>query len=289
MIETKEAEAQPLERLTGWRGSPEYFRFLEPERFDPGLVVDVLRGKVAGVMFREAIDPAAASELVRRFWESPARKPRGGKVCESQGWYVGAYHFHKPTRQYLEESEAVAGYMDSLLDVPNEPSRWFRRELTARLAQEGVSFRLSEKDGLKACPALLRCWTLQGEYALQPHEDESQLRHPAQADFEIQRSLDYHVCAVNMCLENGDKGRLAFWNVIADEESKNRLGIHAGNPYPPEVLEGIESIWIDVRPGDVYVFNGSHVHAVEAGTGSKRTTVAWNMGFIDERTVVSWT
>ena len=290
MISTTEVKARPLDRLTGWQGSSEYFRFLEPPGFDPGLVVDVLRGKVAGVMFRNVIDGAAARELVRRFWESPARKRRGGEVCESQGYYIGAYHYHKPTLQYLEESAEVAGYLDSLLDIPNEPSQWFRRELRSRLAAEGVIFRLSEKDGLQGCPALVRSWTFQGEYALQPHEDESQCRHPAQSDFEIQRSLNYKVCAVNMCLENGGKGRLAFWNVIPDDESKNKLGLHyAGSPYPPEVLEGIESTWIDVRPGDVYVFNGGHVHAVEAGDGSKRTTVAWNMGFVDDRTVVSWT
>ena len=290
MITTPQARARPLDRLTGWQGSPEYFRFLELDRFDPGLVVEVLRGNVAGVMFRNVIDPAAAGELVRRFWESPARRRRGGEVCESQGYYVGAYHYHKPTLQYLEESTEVAGYLASLLDIRNQPSHWFREQLTARLKQEGVTFRLSAKDGLEGCPALVRSWTFQGEYALQPHEDESQCRHPAQADFEIQRSVNYKICAVNMCLENGGKGRLAYWNVIPDGESKNRLGLYySGSPYPPEVLEGIESIWLDVRPGDVYVFNGGHVHAVEAGDGSKRTTVAWNMGFIDDRTVVSWT
>ena len=153
MITTPQARARPLDRLTGWQGSSEYFRFLEPDRFDPGLVVEVLRGKVAGVMFRDVIDPAAAGELVRRFWESPARKRRGGEVCESQGYYVGAYHYHKPTLQYLEESTEVAGYLASLLDIRNEPSRWFRQALTARLAEEGVSFRLSAKDGLEGCQA----------------------------------------------------------------------------------------------------------------------------------------
>ena len=290
MISTSEVTARPLDRLTGWQGSREYFRFVERDRFDPGLVVDVLRGGVAGVMFRGVIDPAAAAELVRRFWESPARKSRGGEVCESQGFYIGAYHYHKPTRQYLEESAAVAGYLASLLDIPNEPSRWFREQLGARLAQEGVTFRLSEKDGLQGCPALVRSWNFQGEYALQPHEDESQCREPRQADFEIQQTLRYKVCAVNMCLENGGRGRLAFWNVIPDDTSKTRLGLYyAGSPYPPEVLREIESIWLDVRPGDVYVFNGGHVHGVEAGDGSKRSTLAWNMGFCDDRTVVSWT
>jgi hypothetical protein len=291
MAVTSEASTRPLDRLTGWQGGPEYFRFVELDRFDPGVVADVLRGRVAGVIFRNVIAPEAGEELVRRFWDSPARKRRGGEVCESLGYYVGAYHYHKPTRTYLEESAEIAGYLSEVLDVAGEPSRWFREGLRDRLASEGVTFRLAEKDGMQACPALIRHWNATGEYALQPHEDASQCREPQQADFEIQRTLAHPVCAVNMCLENGEKGRLVYWNVVPDDDSKSRLGLYySGSPYPTEVLEGIEAIWLQVRTGDVYVFNGSHVHGVEASAESgKRTTLAWNMGFCDDRTVVTWT
>ena len=53
------------------------------------------------------------------------------------------------------------------------------------------------------------------------------------------------------------------------------------------VLRGVS---LDVKPGDIYVFNGGHVHGVEASAdASKRTTLAWNMGFCDDTTVVTWT
>jgi hypothetical protein len=291
MAVTSEASTRPLDRLTGWQGGPEYFRFVELDRFDPAAVVDVLRARVAGVLFRNVIAPEACEELVRRFWESPARKRRGGEVCESLGYYVGAYHYHKPTRTYVEESAEIAEYLSTVLDVPGAPSRWFREELRQHLAKEGVTFRLSEKDGMQGCPALIRHWNASGEYALQPHEDASQVRWPEQADFEITGALKYTVAAVNMCLENGEGGRLVFWNMIPDDESKSRLGLYlAGSPYPTEVLEGVDAIWLPVRTGDIYVFNGEHVHGVEASAESgKRTTLAWNMGFCDDRTVVTWT
>jgi len=285
------APAVDLRQLTGWRGDQDYFRFEELDHFDPGPVVDVLRGRLAGVIYRGVIDRGVAGELVERFWDSPARKRRGGEVCESLGYYVGAYHYHKPTRTYIDESAEIADYLDAVLDVPREPSRWFREELGARLAAEGVTFRLAEKDGRPGCRALIRHWNASGEYALQPHEDASQCRHPDQADFEIQGALNYVVAAVNMCLENGQGGRLVFWNMVPDDESKSRLGLSlSGSPYPTEVLDGLESIWLDVGPGDIYVFNGGHVHGVESSAGdSKRTTLAWNMGFCNDRTVVSWT
>lgn len=277
--------------LTGWRGDPDYFRFVESTQFDADAVLDILYGRRLGVIFRGVIDPDASTELVRRFWESPARKRRGGEVCESLGYYVGAYHYHKPTDTYLNESAEIAGYLDTVLDVPNEPSRWFRERLDERLAVDGARLRLSAKDGRPGCPVLIRHWNAAGPFALQPHEDASQLGWPEQADFEIRHTVEHTVAAVNMCLENGDGGRLVIWNVIPDLESKQRLGLDlSGSPYPVEVLDGHEALWLEIRTGDIYVFNGSHVHGVEASlNGGKRTTMAWNMGFCSDTDVVSWT
>lgn len=277
--------------LTGWHGDADYFRFLELDRLDTDVVVDVLRGRRLGVIFRGVIDPSASAELVRRFWDSPARERRGGEVCESLGYYVGAYHYHKPTAQYLDESAEIATHLDDLLDVAEEPTRWFRTELGNRLGRDGVELRLAMLDGRPGCPVLIRHWNATGPFALQPHEDFSQLAWPEQAGFEIQRTTEHVVAAVNMCLENGEGGRLVVWNVIPDLASRTRLGLElAGSPYPIEVTDGHESLWLDIRPGDIYVFNGSHVHGVEASApDAKRTTMAWNMGFCDDRTVVTWT
>ncbi len=283
---TSESPERSPSQLTGWQGDPEYFRFLEYDRFDPGPVVDVLRGKVAGVIFRAVIDTDTVRELVSRFWKSSARKPWDGV-----GYYLGAYHYHKPTETYLDESAEIAEYLDSVLDVRNEPSRWFRDRLHKRLSEDGVTLRLAEKDGRHAGQVFLVHWNATGHYALQPHEDLSECREPGQADFEIQRTTNYAPCAVNMCLENGDRGRLIYWNIIPDDASKKKLNVYySGSPYPREALADIDSIWLQVGPGDIYVFNGGHVHGVEATTDTgKRTTLLFRIGFCDDKTVVTWT
>ena len=90
-------------------------------------------------------------------------------------------------------------------------------------------------------------------------------------------------------LANGPGGRLVVWNVRPDEATKERLGItHTGFSYPPSELVGFSEIRLDVRPGDIYVFNGAYVHAVEANQ-AMRANVSFFIGMLDERTVVTWT
>jgi hypothetical protein len=249
----------------------------------------VLSGTVAGVVFRGTITPDTCVELAARFWSSPARRTRG---AEAPGHYLGSYHYHKPTAQYLHESAEVAAALDEVLDVPGDPVSVFYRGLDEALGAQNATVRLARHGGRSACRALLRSWHGQGEYALAPHEDLSQCTEPQQADFEIQRVTDHHAVALNGCLENGNGGRLAYWNIQPDEASKRRLGLHySGSPYPLDSLEGIELQWVEIGVGDIYVFNGAHVHAVEPNTGAdlRRTTLAGLLGFVDDTTVVSWT
>lgn len=274
--------------VTGWFGDEAYFTFREFHDFRPEEVVDVLKGRVAGVIFRGMVSPEVCEQIASRFWANPSIKERGSPP----GHYLGTYHYHKPTARYLDESAEVAAPLADVLDVPGEPLGRFRRGLSDALAPEGAVFRLAAKDGRQACMALLRSWHGRGEFALVPHEDRSQCSEPQQADFEIQQILGYQPAALNICLENGRGGRLFYYNIQPDDESKRRLGLHyTGSPYPPGAVDGFEPLRVDIRPGDVYVFNGAHVHAVEPNVDpeARRTTLAALLGFIDDKTVVSWT
>lgn len=271
--------------LTGIRMDPGYFHFDERSEFDASLVADVLRGRRFGVIFRDVIPVATQKELCARFWASPALKRRTGEPS----YYVGAYHWNKPIGAYLAETAEVADDVMDVLDVADSPWYLFRDELASELAGLGATLRLAEMDGAQACPALIRAWNKEGAYSLEPHEDEAQCRDPRQAGFEVQRVPDFEVCAVNMCVEHEEGGRLVLWNIRPDDDSRRRLGIeHTGFSYPAELLDGIEEFRVDVRPGDVYIFNGRHVHAVDATSGN-RTAVSFLMGFADARTVVTWT
>src|SRR5262249_29105741 len=98
------------------------------------------------------------------------------------------------------------------------------------------------------------------------------------------------VCAVNMCLENGEQGRLVLWNIVPDDASKTRLGLfYSGSPYPTAVLARVDSIRLDGPQGGLYVFNSSPVPGVASGgKGGRRTPLRGNMGMGDDRTLVSW-
>lgn len=283
MTETTSAQ------LTGWSGEPSYFRFAEFSGYSPGAVVDVLRGRLLGAVFRNAVPTRTCLEIADRFWASDSALSRGG---EAPVRYLGAYHYHKLTRVYLDECAEVAAALDEALAVDADPLSLFYGGLGEALAGEGVTVRLAEHDGQPACRGVIRSWFGRGQFALVPHEDRGQCREANQADFEIQRVIDHNVCALNICLENGAGGRLLVWNIQPDDVSKERLGtFYSGSPYPVSALEGFDARWLEVRPGDIYVLNGSHVHAVEpsAVPGTKRTTLSGLFGFIDDATVVSWT
>ncbi|MFC6016176.1 hypothetical protein ACFP2T_08205 [Plantactinospora solaniradicis] len=277
--------SQGFAPLTGVRMDRQFFRFEEYLEFDPALVVDVLQGRRFGVIFRDVIPVAAQKEMVAKFWNSPALRRRTGEPS----YHVGTYHWNKPIDTYLAESAAETPHVMDVLDVTDSPWHWFRSVLAEELAREGASLRLAEMSGAKACPALIRAWNKEGDFSLEPHEDAAQCRDPQQAGFEAQQVLDYEICAVNMCIEHEEGGRLVLWNIRPDDETRRRLDIeHTGFSYPPETLTDFEQIRLDIRPGDIYVFNGRHVHAVDASRGN-RTAVSFLLGYIDDRTVVTWT
>ncbi|TNH22706.1 hypothetical protein FHG89_28600 [Micromonospora orduensis] len=287
-VHEESPDQERVRPVTGWSGDEEYFTFREFDDFRPEEVVDVLNGRVAGVIFRGMISPDVCEQIASRFWASPSIRERPSPP----GHYLGTYHYHKPTGQYLDECAESAAAVAEVLDVPGRPLDRFRRGLSDALAPQGAIFRLAEKDGRQACMALLRSWHGHGEFALVPHEDRSQCSEPQQADFEIQQVLGYQPAALNICLENGTGGRLFYYNIRPDDESKRRLGLHyTGSPYPRGAVDGFELLRVDVNPGDVYVFNGAHVHAVEPNVDpeARRTTLAALLGFIDDKTVVSWT
>ncbi|MFM9368726.1 hypothetical protein [Streptomyces sp. Da 82-17] len=267
----------------------DYFRFQEYGTFRADAVVDVLRGDLLGVVFRQAVSAEVCATLAERFRSSPALRVRGS---DAPGHYLGAYHYHKTTEGYLDESAAARAALTRVLDLPDDPLARIRAQLGRVLAEDGVTFRTARHAGREAGLALIRSWHGRGAFALAPHEDRAQCREPRQADFEIQRIADRPVGAMNLCLENGTGGRLRVWDLEPDDALRDRLGLtYTGSPYPMAELDGVESCTLDVGPGDVYFFNGAHVHAVEPerDPAARRTTLSGLLGFIDERTVVSWT
>ncbi|NNJ05651.1 hypothetical protein HHX38_16115 [Streptomyces sp. PKU-MA01144] len=273
-------------QITGTRADAAFFRIAELSEFDPAAVLDVLQGRVLGIVFRRVIDSDVLTEFTRRFWDSEALERRGE---DAPSFYLGTYQWNKTLDAYLDDCAAVAKQVEQYVEADRSPWRWFRDHLAKELADNGASLRVARSGDREACAALMRAWDAEGEFSLAPHEDTSQCADPRQAGFEVQDVLDHEVCAVNMCLENGNGGRLVMWNVRPDLETRQRLGIvHTGSPYPAAALQEHEEIRVDIQAGDVYVFNGGYVHAVDANHG-RRTTLSFLAGFKDDQTVVTWT
>jgi hypothetical protein len=190
---------------------------------------------------------------------------------------------------YLSETAEVTESVERLVRMDGSPWIWFHEIVGDRLKREGATLRIAEMNGRKACPALIRSWDAEGEFALYLHEDMSQCGDPRQAGFEIQRVTQYNVCAPNMCLANGIGRRLVIWNVRPDEKTRERLGVtHTRFSYPPSGLVGFKQLRLSVGQGDKYVFNGAYVHAVEASRGV-RANLSFFIGQLDQKTVVTWT
>ncbi len=276
-------------QITGWRGTSDYFRFVESKDVDPSLIVDVLRGRRLGVAFRNAVEPETCEALIENFLMSPGRRKRG---VDAPGEYLGAYHYGKSIDEYLDQSEAIRTDLDAALDVPAEPLGALFRGLREELASSGVDLRPARHDGREACAGIFRSWLGQREFALHPHEDRGQCEDPKQVGFEVQRVTGHQILGLNICLDNGPDGRLSVWNIRPDEASRARLGVrYTGSPYATEWLAGIEQVQLDVRPGDIYLFNAGHVHAVEPVRDpvARRVTLSGILGFSDDETVIAWT
>ncbi|MEV6340626.1 hypothetical protein AB0M12_38655 [Nocardia vinacea] len=275
--------------VNGWEGSTEYFRFVECDEVTPSLIVDVLRGRCLGTVFRGVVPAATRKALIANFLTSPGRRTRG---ADAPGEYLGAYHYNKTIDGYFDQTNAVDADLRAALAVPDDPLRGLFGRLERELAGSGVEFRPARHEGRDACPGIFRSWLGQRDFALDPHEDRGQCEDPKQVGFEIQQVTDHQIVGLNICLDNGRDGWLTVWNLRPDEETRDRFGVrYTGSPYSLEWLAGVDQLQLDVRPGDIYLFNAGHVHAVEPvrDPDTQRVTLSGILGFADDKTVISWT
>lgn len=263
------------------------FEFRESTQFSPQEVVRVLRGEIAGCMFRNAIAPDTCARIADNFRNHLRLRQRGDAV---PAYVLGTFHYRKPLAQYLEEAASFRETMHDVFDGSVNVFEEVFGAITAALAAENVQLRVAEHDGRQASEFVMRSWSGSGRFSLEPHEDGSQLTDRLQHGFEIQR-VTGPATAFNMCLENPGAGELHYWDLVPDHDTRVRLGLEeTGYPYPLEIVDGVEKIVVPVRAGDIYFFNGKRIHAVAAqdGVTGYRSTISGLMGFVDPATVAYW-
>ncbi len=274
-----------MRTLSGWTGSAEYFQFREATTRDVsevGRLLDaVLRRDVLGVVFRQWASTGECRRILRAFTESLDRRLRSS---EAPSFYLGSYHYHRSPSEYVADGGPANAAVGHVLGREDPWSRFWHAS-----AAGGRQSRLARFEGLEACGALIRSWSSQGEYALVPHEDYSQCVEPSQRGFEIQDAAA-RMCASNLCLANdGGAGRLIVWNLVPDDATRVAWGADVdGAPYPEDGLSAVPRQALDVHPGDLYVFNSRHIHAVEQQAGD-RATIACLLGGLPDGEVIRWT
>lgn len=253
---------------------------------DPLLAI--LSGSSPAYLVKHVVSKTECDQIWQNFQRLSAQR-RHDNV---PGIHIGGFHYGKTTDEYFVEVEENRPGTTELLSGTSDPISAIHDALKSALEQGTFAYRPASSLGRMAGRFIARSWTDAGEYALAPHEDRSQLNHPAQRGFEIQQVAHKTVVGVNLCIRSNDQqGALLVWNIRPDEEEKLSLGVeHLGYPYPPSFVKDQECLRILPEPGDVYCVNGTLLHAVEKQkTGETRLSLSFIIGFIDDATVVSWT
>lgn len=284
------ASTSPSTRpVTGKTYPREYFRIGEFDRLDAAEIVRVMRGEVAGCIFRGVMDAALCQRICDNFWKHPQRRQRGDAV---PAYYLGTYHYGKELPLYFDDAEATRAAVHEVFDGGRNVFSELMVSVRDELAQDGVSLRVASHEGRAAGEFVIRSWSGGGQFALAAHDDAAQLSAKKQAGFEIQGVGAGALTAVNMCLQNGAAGgQLVYWNIEPDNETRRALGLEeTGYPYQAEWLEEFERIDLPVHAGDIYFFNGKLIHAVQAQSkpGEFRSTISFLMGFKDPQTAIYW-
>jgi hypothetical protein len=276
-------------RVSGRVRASDYFVIREIDRLDPGAILAVLRGEIAGVIVRGAIGDVACRHIAANFWRHPRRRQREDNV---PAFFLGTYHYGKTLDAYFDEADRFRDVRREIFAGTEDVFGQVTDPLGARLAEGGVTLRVAHHQGRDASPFVVRSWSGSGEFALEPHDDGAQLLCALQRGFEIQQVAHAPAAvAVNVCVENDGEGHLYYWNLEPDAADRALYGLEeTGYPYPPQAVEGVQRLVVPIHRGDVYCFNGKHLHAVSGHGGGDgfRSTISWLMGFSDPQTVIYW-
>jgi len=260
------------------------FKFVEtlPDSFFDAATA-VIDGRSLGVICRSYVPDEVSGEILRRFLRHPQLRRRMG---DAEGAYLGTFHWRKPKSEYLAECRTLASAVESFSPEWNDAIG----RLNDTLATTETTVRPATWERVRVATPLVRSWEGDDDFALVPHEDASQCTDPIQAGFEAQEVARKHrVCSLNLCIANSSGGELQLWNHVPTPAEKLELGTSIeGGPYPTEFVKQMETTVVPVHPGDLYIFNGSYLHAVRAAA-SDRATISCLLGRLSASEVVTWT
>lgn len=278
----------PSIEIQGTVHSGSYFQIVEKNGIDWQLWLDVLQGKVAGAIFREAVNKEVRQQICDNFWQHIASKPKENSLPAHAKAFVGA-SLSKSIEAYCQQAEQTRQDISGLFDNTGDFFEYLMGNIRESLVQQGFSLRIAEYNGIQAGKCKMRSWANTGDFVLVPHDDFGVLKASHLKNFEV-GTID-RVVGHLMCLENGAGGELQYWNISPNDETREALGFEYDSfGYPVDSLAKFDKITLPIKPGDIYLFDVTKVHAVGAKANDEvnRSTIAWSMGFLDPQTVLYW-
>ena len=244
----------------------------------------VFDGETPAVHVRNYLSRSSCEQITARFLNNPATRPRSDDVA---GLVLGPSSFGRPPGDYFAEVTASRLPVEQLFHGSEETIVRALGDIQRAVWPKVVRPALWQ--GRRAGTVRALQWLGTGRFALEPHDDQAQLSHPALDGFEIadvRRSI-----AINIYPTAGKGGGLVMYNFRPDSAARMRLGIeHSGYPYPPEAVAEAATTTLEIRDGDMVVLDGTFVHAVQSTFGDEpRLLLNFFAGAIDERTVITWT
>lgn len=251
-------------------------------------ILELIFGQATALHIRGAATRETCDAIVRNFEASEGILERRDGV---PGRFIGSSHYKKTADAYFAESEVNRPYINALLGDVVDPMRAIFNLLNSKLQDRGGTLRLAEgeKGRANVCRAL--CWTGQGEYALEPHDDAAQVMYAGEG-FEFVNAVRRAVVAINFYPSMPDQGGdLRIWNYRPTHEEKVAAGLEkTGYPYGSDLIEGKDYWDLGVREGDLVLIDGGYVHGVtrQSDTG-KRLLLHAFCGLVGAQDAVWWT
>jgi hypothetical protein len=204
---------------------------------------------------------------------------------------IGSTQFQKSGQEYAESTARAQPLMLALFDSlsADQASQFMLdNQLRAGFLKHGLHFGPARFKTTYANYCTIRAWLDNGEMALHPHEDISQVQAARADDFEIQtvdNAMSFNVCVTYV----GSGGETTVWDLQPSPEVRRSLGLYdTGYPYPLDFVEDLPSFTLALNPGDCYFLGASFLHGVQRTLG-ERVTAGRFMGLTKDNRVLFWT
>ncbi|MCK1656613.1 hypothetical protein [Bradyrhizobium sp. 151] len=250
-------------------------------------IISMMKGEITAVHIKGGFNLEVAGEITANFTGNPGLRERNDGV---PGQYVGASHYRKDAATYFGESENARPFVDALFANLVDPVHGLFEALRRELHKRDIELRLARSKHGRANISRAVCWSGNGTYALEPHDDLAQVLC-AGNDYDISSVANNTVVALNFYPSVADQGgNLRLWShkpTVADRKAQRVQT--TGYPYSSAYLKDVPCHDFQLKAGDIALIDGGFVHGVTPFTGRRRLVLNSFFGFARPDLVLWWT